>query len=149
VCDGVFIGNNANVLGNITVGENSRVGAGSVVLSDVPPNSTVSAFGAHYLSQWGAGVDYRSARGERPALGCADRLSARVEELESRLGGEPSRPIPLRPRRPSGGLSGGVGAPAEVRIDGRGNLKTGFEIRLRRRKEKQIRKNLQELLIAL
>ena len=30
VCDGVFIGNNANVLGNITVGENSRVGAGSV-----------------------------------------------------------------------------------------------------------------------
>src|SRR5271165_4942410 len=30
--DGVFIGNNANVLGNITVGENSRVGAGSVVL---------------------------------------------------------------------------------------------------------------------
>jgi serine O-acetyltransferase len=33
VCDGVFIGNNANVLGNITVGENSRVGAGSVVLS--------------------------------------------------------------------------------------------------------------------
>jgi serine O-acetyltransferase len=41
VCDGVFIGNNANVLGNITVGENSRVGAGSVVLSDVPPNSTV------------------------------------------------------------------------------------------------------------
>jgi len=35
VCDRVFIGNNANVLGNITVGENSRVGAGSVVLNDV------------------------------------------------------------------------------------------------------------------
>jgi len=27
VCDGVFIGNNANILGNVTVGENSRVGA--------------------------------------------------------------------------------------------------------------------------
>ena len=38
ICDAVFIGNNANVLGNITVGQNSRVGAGSVVLSSVPPN---------------------------------------------------------------------------------------------------------------
>ena len=41
VQDGVFIGNNANVLGNITVGENSRVGAGSVELTEVPPNTTV------------------------------------------------------------------------------------------------------------
>src|SRR5579864_3759505 len=28
ICNNVFIGNNANVLGNVTVGENSRVGAG-------------------------------------------------------------------------------------------------------------------------
>src|ERR1035437_3803884 len=34
--DGVFIGNNANILGNITIGEHSRVGAGSVVVRDVP-----------------------------------------------------------------------------------------------------------------
>ena len=33
LCDGVFVGNNANVLGNITIGANSRVGAGSVVLT--------------------------------------------------------------------------------------------------------------------
>jgi serine O-acetyltransferase len=39
--DGVFVGSNANVLGNIIVGERSRVGAGSVVLRDVPPDSTV------------------------------------------------------------------------------------------------------------
>lgn len=31
----------AKVLGNIVIGENSKVGAGSVVLKDVPPNSTV------------------------------------------------------------------------------------------------------------
>ena len=49
VCDGVFIGNNANILGNVTVGENSRVGAGSVVLSDVPPNSTVVGVPAHIV----------------------------------------------------------------------------------------------------
>ena len=49
VCDNVFIGNNANVLGNITIGENSRVGAGSVVLSDVPPDSTVVGVPAHIV----------------------------------------------------------------------------------------------------
>lgn len=31
----------AKVLGNITIGENAKVGSGSVVLKDVPPNSTV------------------------------------------------------------------------------------------------------------
>ena len=56
ICDGVFIGNNANVLGNITVGENSRVGAGSVVLSDVPPNSTVVGVPAHIVYRNGERV---------------------------------------------------------------------------------------------
>jgi serine O-acetyltransferase len=37
----VVIGAGARVLGNITIGENSRVGAGSVVLRDVPDNSTI------------------------------------------------------------------------------------------------------------
>lgn len=31
----------AKVLGSITIGENSKIGAGSVVIRDVPPNSTV------------------------------------------------------------------------------------------------------------
>ncbi len=31
----------AKILGSFTVGENSKIGAGSVVLSEVPPNSTV------------------------------------------------------------------------------------------------------------
>jgi serine O-acetyltransferase len=31
----------AKVLGSFTIGENSKIGAGSVVLSEVPPNSTV------------------------------------------------------------------------------------------------------------
>ena len=56
VCDGVFVGNNANLLGNITIGENSRVGAGSVVLSDVPPNSTVVGVPAHIVYRNGERV---------------------------------------------------------------------------------------------
>ena len=31
----------AKVLGSFTIGENSKIGAGSVVLNEVPPNSTV------------------------------------------------------------------------------------------------------------
>jgi serine O-acetyltransferase len=53
---GVFVGNNANILGNITIGENSRVGAGSVVLRDVPPDSTVVGVPAHIVYQGGKRV---------------------------------------------------------------------------------------------
>src|SRR6202034_3937269 len=52
----VFVGNNANILGNITIGENSRVGAGSVVLRDVPPNSTVVGVPAHIIYRNGQRV---------------------------------------------------------------------------------------------
>lgn len=37
----VMISAGAKILGSFTIGENSKVGAGSVVLSEVPPNSTV------------------------------------------------------------------------------------------------------------
>ncbi|MFC4765971.1 serine O-acetyltransferase [Effusibacillus consociatus] len=37
----VLIASGAKVLGSITVGDNSKIGAGSVVLKPVPPNSTV------------------------------------------------------------------------------------------------------------
>jgi serine O-acetyltransferase len=39
--DNVMISAGAKILGSFTVGENSKIGAGSVVLSEVPPNSTV------------------------------------------------------------------------------------------------------------
>jgi len=39
--DNVLVATGAKVLGSITIGENSKVGAGSVVLKNVPPNATV------------------------------------------------------------------------------------------------------------
>jgi len=39
---GVMIGAGAKILGNIVIGEGAKVGAGSVVLQDVPPHSTVA-----------------------------------------------------------------------------------------------------------
>lgn len=89
VCDGVFIGNNANLLGNITVGENSRVGAGSVVLSDVPPNSTVVGVPAHIVYRNGERVLIIDPHDIKDPLSDAlIHLSERVEELERQLGGQ-------------------------------------------------------------
>jgi serine O-acetyltransferase len=89
VCDGVFIGNNANILGDITVGENSRVGAGSVVLSDVPPNSTVVGVPAHIIYRNGERVLITDPHDVKDPLSDAlIALSARVELLEARLGAE-------------------------------------------------------------
>jgi serine O-acetyltransferase len=86
VCDGVFIGNNANVLGNVTVGANSRVGAGSVVLSDVPPNSTVVGVPAHIIYRNGQRVLITDPHDVKDPLSDAlIALSARVQELEKCL----------------------------------------------------------------
>lgn len=49
----VMIGAGAKVLGNITVGNCSRVAAGSVVLKDVPPNTTVAGVPAKVVGPAG------------------------------------------------------------------------------------------------
>lgn len=87
LCDGVFVGNNANVLGNITIGQNSRVGAGSVVLTDVPPNSTVVGVPAHIVYRNGQRILITDPHDIKDPLSDAlIALSARVEELEEKLG---------------------------------------------------------------
>ena len=87
LCDGVFVGNNANILGNITVGQNSRVGAGSVVLSDVPPNSTVVGVPAHVVYRNGQRVLLTDPHEIKDPLSDAlIALASRVEELEEKLG---------------------------------------------------------------
>lgn len=54
--DGVLIGAGAAILGNIHVGECAKVGAGSVVLEDVPPHSTVAGVPAKVVGSPGAGT---------------------------------------------------------------------------------------------
>lgn len=48
---GVVIGAGAKVLGNITIGTNSKVGANSVVVREVPPNSTAIGIPAHVIQK--------------------------------------------------------------------------------------------------
>jgi len=91
--DGVFVGSNANILGNITIGENSRVGSGSVVLRDVPPDSTVVGVPAHIVYQGGKRVLITDPHEINDPLSdviiaLADevkRLAIRVERLDGEL----------------------------------------------------------------
>ncbi|MBQ2801162.1 MAG: serine O-acetyltransferase [Lachnospiraceae bacterium] len=49
--DNVMISAGAKIIGSFTVGENSKIGAGSVVLKEVPPNSTVVGVPGHVVKQ--------------------------------------------------------------------------------------------------
>ena len=58
--DGVLIGAGAKVLGNIKVGNCSRIAAGSVVLQEVPPKSTVAGVPAKLVGEAGCSQPSRT-----------------------------------------------------------------------------------------
>ena len=69
--DGVLIGAGAKILGNIKIGNCSRIAAGSVVLHDVPPCKTVAGVPAKIIGE--AGCD-------QPSLSMDQILNGLVEE---------------------------------------------------------------------
>src|SRR3954451_8161948 len=80
VKDNALIATGAKVLGSITIGENAKIGAGSVVLRNVPPNSTVVGIPGRIKVQDGIRVnkDFNHANMPDPL---ADRLKEMQEEL--------------------------------------------------------------------
>lgn len=54
--DNVVVGGGAKILGNITIGKNCRIGAGSVVLRNVPEHSTVVGVPGHIVFREGKRV---------------------------------------------------------------------------------------------
>lgn len=83
VCDNVLLGTGCKVLGPITIGENSRVGANSVVLSCVPPNATAIGIPAQVVRINGSKVEHASE-----ALNQRDYpnvVHQQLAELEKRL----------------------------------------------------------------
>ncbi len=56
--DNVLIATGAKVLGSITIGENSKIGGGSVVLKEVPPNSTVVGIPGRVVIQDGKRINH-------------------------------------------------------------------------------------------
>jgi serine O-acetyltransferase len=55
--DGVVIGCGAKVLGNVTIGRDSQIGSGSVVVKTVPPHCTVVGIPGKIIAQDGVRVD--------------------------------------------------------------------------------------------
>jgi serine O-acetyltransferase len=98
--DCVLIGTGAAVLGPVTVGRNSKIGAGSVVVHTVPPNSTVVGIPGRVVE--GEGVRRNASRerieldhGNLPdpvaraisiLLDHVEKLEHKVDELTSRQG---------------------------------------------------------------
>jgi serine O-acetyltransferase len=85
----VTIGVNAAVLGAITIGDNSKIGGGSVVVKDVPANSTVVGVPARLVMQDGRPVravpDKPQVDMPDPNADAISRLQRRVSQLEERL----------------------------------------------------------------
>ncbi|MGV3464455.1 MAG: serine O-acetyltransferase [Heyndrickxia sp.] len=81
--DNALIATGAKVLGSITVGENAKVGAGSVVLKDVPPNSTVVGIPGRVVIRDGVKVKKDLNHSDLPDP-VADRCTA-IEERMRRL----------------------------------------------------------------
>ena len=89
VCDNVMISAGAKVLGPFTVGKGAKIGAGSIVLKEVPPNATVVGVPGRVVRINGERVDDLDQALPDPVTeeceALCDKiaaLTARVEKLE-------------------------------------------------------------------
>lgn len=97
--DNVVVGGGAKVLGNITVGRNCRIGAGSVVLRNVPDHSTVVGVPGHIIFRKGERVVITDPKQINDPLSEAlaavatevNKLRERVQKLEG--SGTASEPL--------------------------------------------------------
>jgi serine O-acetyltransferase len=108
VQDNVTIGSGAKLLGPITVGHGSKIGANSVVIHDVPPNSTVVGNPGHPVRVEGRrpeGPDTDWVHLPDPIADAIKGLSNRLVAVERALAENPangnfSAPADVRPLRP-------------------------------------------------
>jgi serine O-acetyltransferase len=105
VQDNVTIGSGAKLLGPITVGHGSKIGAGSVVIHDVPPNSTVVGNPGHPVRVEGRraeGPDADWVHLPDPIADAIKSLASRISALEQ-TGAEAPGDGNVRPLRPAVG----------------------------------------------
>ena len=79
----VLIGTGAKVLGPFKVGDNSRIAANSVVLSEIPPNSTAVGVPARVVKLDGRKVNYV---GDVDQISVADPVSSELAAIRRTLG---------------------------------------------------------------
>ena len=87
--DNVVVGAGAKVIGAIFIGDNSRIGAGSVVVRDVPPNSVVVGVPGRVTYKDGQRVtdevDLNQTDLPDPVARALDQLVERIRGLESEV----------------------------------------------------------------
>ena len=86
--DNVVIGTGAKILGPITISDNVRIGANSVVVNDVPPNSVVVGVPGKIVSRIGEKIeriDLRHGDLPDPISLIIETLDERIRELEKRV----------------------------------------------------------------
>ena len=112
--DNVTVGAGAKLLGAITVGHGAKIGANTVVINDVPPNTTVVGNPGHPVRVEGKrpeGPDTDWIHLPDPIADAINRLSTRIVELEREVaeltGGdrEAGAGAEVRPLRPVQGPS--------------------------------------------
>jgi serine O-acetyltransferase len=83
----VVIGTGAKILGNITIGDHTKIGAGSVVIRSVPDHSTVVGVpGRVVRSRVDTGGDYlEHGTLPDPEGQLIDDLTKRIEQLEAQI----------------------------------------------------------------
>jgi serine O-acetyltransferase len=92
VGDNVTVGSGAKLLGPIEVGHGAKIGANTVVIQDVPPNSTVVGNPGHPVRVEGRpveGPDTDWIHLPDPIQEAIKELSDRIAKLEKRLGEGP------------------------------------------------------------
>jgi serine O-acetyltransferase len=84
----VVVGAGAKILGNITIGDNSYIGANAVVIKDVPPNSTVVGIPGRITKQDGQKIDkdLDHMHVSDPVMENISRLLGRIKTLEKKTG---------------------------------------------------------------
>lgn len=76
--DNVMVSAGAKVLGSFTIGENSKIGAGSVVLKEVPPNCTVVGVPGRIVKK----DDVKMPRADMDQVHLPDPISNDIIELQ-------------------------------------------------------------------
>jgi serine O-acetyltransferase len=76
----VVVGTGAKILGNITIGDNSYIGANAVVIKDVPANSTVVGVPGRITKQDGRKIEISLDH-----IHILDPIKQTLEELEKRI----------------------------------------------------------------
>ncbi len=86
ICNNVTIGAGAKVLGNITIEENSNIGASSVVIDNVPKNSTVVGIPGRVVQQRVCVSGHLEHHRIPDPVKCEiNRLKYEIQELRAKL----------------------------------------------------------------